>query len=192
LPSETTETGAYFARGAVSTNVFAAISFPIPLPTEIASTKVKAVDFAKGTGTLEAGQKEVKSVVKTGQGNFSVGAGILGTGIPLGTTITACTPASCNNATTLTLSQEATASGTEVELTELVFAECENPAHSGEAGTGNPEADPGYLCVYAASGRPVAAAKPGGGQGAGLSGAFVSSINTSEENNSGTFAVTAP
>jgi hypothetical protein len=128
----------------------------------------------------------VENVVKTGQGNFSVGAPISGTCIPAGTTIIAV------SLPTLTLSQAATCTQVGVELTEEPFAECENTAHSGTASTANPEADPGYLCIYAASGRPISALKPGGGGGAGFSGAFVSSINTSEENNSGSFAVTAP
>jgi hypothetical protein len=60
---------------------------------------------AKGTGTLTSGSTSVSGVT-TSEGNFRARMGIRGEGIPAGTTITAV------GAGTLTLSKEATASGT--------------------------------------------------------------------------------
>ena len=73
------------------------------------SNEVKGLEAAKGNGTLGAGSNEVTSVATTA-GQFVVGQPISGTGIPNGTTITAV------SGTTLTLSANATASGTGVAL----------------------------------------------------------------------------
>ena len=78
--------------------------------------------------------------------------------------------------------------------------ECENPDSSGLAGAENPEADPGYLCVYSqgsfpnGNGEITGIYKPGPcciGNGAGKSGATLYLESTEEfDFASGTFAVT--
>jgi hypothetical protein len=188
LPSGKTETGTYYVAGPESSIVKTAISFPIPLPAEIDSLHQKVNDNAKGTGDLTSGSALVINVVKTSTGNFTKGAEISGVGIPTGTTIVKV------EGSTLELSQTATASSTGVELTELPFPECENPSHPEVASAANPEADPGYLCVFAGSGsgRPTAAFKPVGGAGASTSGAILANVSPETGENFGTFAVTAP
>ncbi len=64
---------------------------------------------ASGTGTLASGSSEVSSLITT-IGQFTVGQPITGSGISSGTTILAV------SATTLTLSQNATASGASVAI----------------------------------------------------------------------------
>jgi hypothetical protein len=76
-------------------------------------------------------------------------------------------------------------------------ANCEDPAHEGVASVSNPEADPGYLCVYEGSIEPSGEFLPGsinlpqGGGGAGTSGATLAFMNGPEGGiATGTFAVT--
>lgn len=84
-------------------------------------------------------------------------------------------------------------------------AECENEAHAGSASPANPEADPGYICVYAATGsigsnllavrKSTADAFVGGG-GASKAGAILLAGETVTGGGAGyfagTWAVTAP
>ncbi len=78
--------------------------------------------------------------------------------------------------------------------------ECENPAHAGTASAANPEASPGYLCVYGGliSGNLDVSAMeiltPSGfGPGADVSGTLLlQEIEASEAYGNGTWAVTAP
>jgi hypothetical protein len=67
---------------------------------------------ATGTGTLAAHSKEVTELSPSA-GTFEAGQEVSGTGLPAGTTITAIEPAGPG---TVTLSAEATAAGTGVEL----------------------------------------------------------------------------
>ncbi len=79
-------------------------------------------------------------------------------------------------------------------------AECENPEHTGTASVENPEAEPGYLCVFAqaffAGGEVAGIFKPtalGGIEGAGTTGAILMVVSTEAfDGGIGTFAVTAP
>jgi hypothetical protein len=156
----------------------APLSFPIPLAAAISSGKVKSIDNAKGTGDLTAGSSTVDNLTIT-KGIFDVGSPISGTGIPAGTTITAKTE------TTLTLSAPATATGTGVTLTEGVRAECDNEEGTAPAFT-NPEADPGFLCVFVSGSAPAPfGASPNTKAGSVL-------LWTTEVDAIGTFAVTAP
>ena len=95
-----------------------------------------------------------------------------------------------------------------IERSETIFvpqpglsvpAECENTAHTGEAGVENPEADPGYLCVFQA-GIPVnmepgmEILRNGGlGEGASVAGATLAQDPKEAEpaRGEGTWAVTA-
>lgn len=80
-------------------------------------------------------------------------------------------------------------------------AECEDPAHTGSAGVENPEAKPGFLCIYVeltADTLVEETQAPGTGNGAGTMGTFVELVP--EEHSTfgefgkarGTWAVTAP
>lgn len=84
-------------------------------------------------------------------------------------------------------------------------AECDDPSHPGAPSTENPEADPGYLCVFAQAnfaGPPLPVEgiyRPGGAigvsatKGAGRSGAVVSLASEAEfDGVYGSYAVTAP
>ncbi len=76
-------------------------------------------------------------------------------------------------------------------------AECENTEHAGPAGLLNPEADPGFLCVWAAP-FPVDAGQlsniqaPDGNLGAGKTGAVLELTATEPDLGKGSWAVTAP
>jgi hypothetical protein len=83
--------------------------------------------------------------------------------------------------------------------TTSVPAECENTEHTGAASRTNPEADPGYLCVYNIAAINTNSSefeilKPGGGGiGAGNAGAMViQEIAAPEAHSEGVWAVTAP
>jgi hypothetical protein len=76
-----------------------------------------------------------------------------------------------------------------------VPAECENPTHTGSASAENPEASPGYLCVYGGPAREHMGAmevlSASGGPGADISGANVAGIpNAANAYALGTWAVT--
>jgi collagen triple helix repeat protein len=187
LPSKATETGAY-ATNAGGASGAQPISFNIPLAVPLDENHQKVVDFAKGTGDLTSGSSGVTNLNVT-KGFFSIGAPISGAGIPAGTTITACTP-ECGAPTGLTLSNAATATGTGVALTEGSFAECENGEHAGAASASNPEADPGFVCVFVGVGvTPSSVGDPTSGEeGAATSGGFLFVPGFGR----GTWAVTAP
>jgi hypothetical protein len=190
LPSGSTETGAY-AGFVPSGFVFASISFNVPLAAPLDGEHQKVADTATGTGNTTSGSNEVQNVIAS-EGSFSVGAPISGAGIPAGTTITATGGQFTEeNPGELTLSANATATGTEVALTEGLFPECENAAHAGTASPTNPEADPGYLCVFPAAGQsPAAVADPTtGSNGAATSGGYMAFNKVGLSR--GTWAVTA-
>jgi hypothetical protein len=80
-----------------------------------------------------------------------------------------------------------------------VPAECENTDHTGLASESNPEADPGYLCVYKrvainTNSVEMEILKPGlGGNGAAMTGAMLAQeVTAAEARAEGTWAVTAP
>ncbi|MFY9825768.1 MAG: hypothetical protein WAM82_30620 [Thermoanaerobaculia bacterium] len=74
-----------------------------------------------------------------------------------------------------------------------VNAHCDNGVGQA-ASVINPEADPGYLCVFAGfyGGIPNGVGQPDGNPGAGVSGAIVTATTGFEGNVIGTWAVTAP
>jgi hypothetical protein len=78
-------------------------------------------------------------------------------------------------------------------------AECENTEHAGAASFSNPEADPGYLCIYMITainveGSSMEILKPGlSGNGAGIAGTMLAQeITAPEARGEGTWAVTGP
>jgi hypothetical protein len=78
-------------------------------------------------------------------------------------------------------------------------ANCENADHAGNASPANPEASPGYLCIYRGAGvgfeNTMEFVSPSGGQGTGVSGvALLSEPNDTPNGNymTGSWAVTAP
>lgn len=78
-----------------------------------------------------------------------------------------------------------------------VPTECENPAHAGTASAANPEATPGYLCVYTTffenSGAVSLVFKSSEVQeGAGVTGAILILNSAAADTGWGSFAVTAP
>ncbi|HMJ72397.1 MAG TPA: hypothetical protein VK471_03415 [Solirubrobacterales bacterium] len=135
LPTEQTETGTYLIGSETGTGTFvgyaqATISFPIPLPAQLASSH----------------------------------------------TIYNADP------------------GTEVD------EKCESEDHPGNAGVENPEASPGYLCVFKAAASNMTEAEfvflrnGGNGEGAGVAGTTLNQAPATEAaaRNEGTWAVTAP
>jgi hypothetical protein len=82
-----------------------------------------------------------------------------------------------------------------IKLGGTVPAECEDPEHPGTAGPANPEADPGYLCVFVGRDDATTGANPlitklaGGAQGASTTGAYITSP-AAEAAFGGSFAVT--
>jgi hypothetical protein len=188
LPSKATETGVY---GVTTGNQYVSMPFTIPLAAPLNEEHAKVVDGAQGTGDLTSGSTELTNVIAT-KTKFREGSLISGTGIPAGTTITEVSSSAFTEGEpgTLTLSAAATASGTEVELKDLTPPECENTEHSGAADPTNPEADPGFLCVFASSGNPpFGALDPGTGEiGADVAGGLLFAQGFAQ----GTWAVTAP
>lgn len=81
---------------------------PSALPAGPSPSGATPVPPAKGHGTLTEGSPKVTGLT-VGEGRFTVGMGITGTGIPDGTTVTAVN----EEGHTLTLSQKASASGSE-------------------------------------------------------------------------------
>jgi len=189
LPSTKTEVGIFAASG--TENLKAAISFPIPLTagTFIFGPNVKTNESA-GTGELTSGSPTVKKVVVE-LGKFEVGGPISGSGIPAETKITA-TSGNFTEASPGTLTLDKNATATEpVGLTEGVLPECDNgEGAAGEAA--NPEADPGYFCLFYFSG--LAPSSPSGAF-ASAPGAVISWFPDEAEatpERYGSFAVTAP
>jgi hypothetical protein len=186
LPSGKTETGAYRAPAGSAGTV---ISFNIPLPAALDTEHVKFNDGAEAVGNLTNGSTTVTITQRIQK--FEVGYTVAGPGIPLGAKVVSCAPECGEEETEITLSAPATETKTGVTVNG-VLPECDNgaaPAASPE----NPEADPGYLCVFAASGQePTGVGKPGsstGDQGASATGGAIQSflgVST------GTWAVTAP
>jgi len=180
LPPGATEKGTWLAKETSE----AAISFPIPLAAPIEHT-VK-LDEAAATGDTETGSTEIKNIVATA-GTFDVGGTIEGAGIPAGTTIVSKSGKFTEaNKGKLVITNAATATATGVSLSEplTVPATCDNG--SGEAASAaNPEADPGFLCIFTLSG-----AYPNFVSGLTV-GAFFA-WTTEQTGSLGTFAVTAP
>jgi len=184
LPSGKTETGAYRAEAGAFA---AAISFNIPLATELDGSHVVVNNLATGKGDLTSGSSTVTNLAEV-VSEFQVGAPISGSGIPAATTITAA------SGTELTLSQAATATSAAVALEEGPFSQCDDGV-APEASAPNPEADPGYLCGFNASffNGPVTFAKPTTRfpvAGAAKTGAELFAFTS--EGGWGTWAVTAP
>lgn len=198
LPTNVTETGAWFGVTNGSGQLKTAISFSIPVAAEGTLVKVKGVKFpgaaSSGTGDLESGSKLVKNVT----GTFTAGSTISGTGVPANATISKKL-----SATEFELSAAATATGTGVALTATVTpppAECEDPTHAGTASVANPEATSGFLCIYVGrdenqTGATPAVLKPSAPNlaGAGFSktgGVIFLTNGGSEKEVWGTFAIT--
>ncbi len=84
-----------------------------------------------------------------------------------------------------------------IKLSGTPPAECEDAGHPGAASAANPEAQPGYLCVFVGTDEleleqnPLIS-KATGGFGASTAGALVSSPAAGGAPYGGTFAVTAP
>ena len=75
--------------------------------------------------------------------------------------------------------------------------ECENPDSPGDATVNNPEADPGYLCIYEETneGNALSYASPSGpgGHAVGRLGTFIAfEVGSPTGFSKGTWAVTAP
>jgi hypothetical protein len=205
LPSEKTETGAWTVTSNTSENVGpinTTISFPIPLASALAANKVHYVvgSPTEGHGDLTESSKTISNVT-TESGQFLPGEEISGTGIPVGALITAVD----SGAETLTLTANATASGTSVKLTAGVPASAA-AACSGTAAA--PTAAQGNLCVYATEetnigpsvGPPFHPINPPSSQpayvfgGADTSGALLTfgPAGSNPRHAYGTWAVTAP
>jgi hypothetical protein len=186
LPSGKTETGAYRALAGGAGTV---VSFNIPLPAALDTAHVKLNDGAEAKGNVTSGSTTITITQRIQK--FEVGYTVAGPGIPLGAKVVSCAPECGEEETEITLSAPATETKTGVTVNG-VLPECDNgvaPAASPE----NPEADPGFFCVFAASGQePTGIGKPGstsGDQGVSATGAAIQSflgVST------GTWAVTAP
>lgn len=186
LPSGATETGMYL----LSKGVSAAISFPIPLaaPIEEEPRHIRRNETtAKGTFTPESPTQLITNVV-TSKGEFEVGTPISGAGIPSGTTVIARSPEfgefTEGSPGTLTLSQSVTEAKTKSTIKGGVFAECDN-GEGVAASFKNPEADPGYFCLFASAGT---APEVSGF----ATGAFLGWESEPAFVRNGSFAVTAP
>jgi hypothetical protein len=186
LPPDKTETGAYRAPAGGAGTV---VSFNIPLPAALDTEHVKLNDGAEAIGNVTNGSTTITITQRIQK--FEVGYTVAGPGIPLGAKVVSCAPECGEEETEITLSAPATETKTGVTI-KGVLPECDNgvaPAASPE----NPEADPGFFCVFAASGQePTGIGKPGstsGDQGVSASGVAIQSflgVST------GTWAVTAP
>lgn len=156
LPANATETGAWrFSSGEsaklLGTFFFKEISFPIPLSAELDENHVwvlfAANTSAEGTADRTSGSNVVTNLSTTA-GKWSLGAPFVSaSAFPAGTTITACSP-DCSAPTSLTLSANATSTATGGTVRARVPTDCENGANATAASATNPEADPGFLCVY--------------------------------------------
>jgi len=188
LPSGATETGNYAISGAESLAV--AIPFSIPLPAPVPSSKTKANE-GSGVGNVTLGNTNIENVVAN-VGKFEVGGTISGAGIPPNATITAKSGGFTEaNKGTLTLSAAATETAAEVPLTEGVFPECDNGV-APDPSPFNPEADPGYACIFPTVGMlPTSSAfMPVGAPGAQFT--WSSAQATATPSRTGSIAVTAP
>jgi collagen triple helix repeat protein len=160
LPAGATLTGAWKFFSAESEafveQLWETISFPIPLEAPLDGDHAWVMfssagggTSAEGTGDVTSGSNTITNLT-TSAGKWAVGAPVVTTpsAFTAGTTITACSPSCGESATSLTLSANATISATGAVVRQRVPAECENAEHAGTAGPSNPEADPGFLCVY--------------------------------------------
>ncbi len=213
LPSEKSETGSWIVRTNTEEDngqSQTAISFPIPLKSALVETQVHYIagEAAEGEGELTSGSTTIHKV-EPKSGQFMAGQEISGTGIPAGTLIKAYN----QSEETITLSANATASGSNVQLNSAPPAS-ETEKCPGRASS--PTATKGNLCVYAIEEKnfaPAAVFRPGfvftinpptatgpvgpaTTGGSGTTGALLSlgstTAGTAERYAYGTWAVTAP
>lgn len=190
LPSKKTETGMFAASGKENTK--AALSFPIPLAVGTVIPGSKAiVNASAGEGDISTTTEPTKITnVVLSKGRFEVGGPISGEGISLGTKITAksgsFTPTSKG---TLTLSQPVTETKVGAQIAQSVLPECDN-GEGPEPEVSNPEADPGYLCLFYSSGLAPSISPIAFGPGAQMS--WSPTFAEVSPNRQGSFAVTAP
>jgi hypothetical protein len=209
MPSEATETGSFFAKTSTTGGAETALSFPIPLSSELTgNTIVKAALIPGGAHTGNGTVTEGSKVVTAASG-FEAGSLVSGTGIPTNAFIA---KKITNTELELSVAVESlVGTGVTETLTATarisVPSQCQNAGHPGEASAANPEATPGFLCVFplragtgpGSVGSPsFSAFKPSGGSGVAGLGASTSgsilSINGGGSENAviGTFAVGAP
>jgi hypothetical protein len=155
---EETETGAWYGETNGSGKVELPASFSIPLAADLDQEHVKFNPIpgtAKNiTGTLENGSKIVANTTSSG---LDPGTAVAGEGIPSGAYVH---KKISNNEFELSAEvsglSESPKNGVELTGTPRpVDPECENAEHPGAAGPENPEAKPGFLCIYAAHDGPV-------------------------------------
>jgi Collagen triple helix repeat (20 copies) len=191
LPTGSTETGAWSGVAPKEEAELISISFPIPLANTVSLANVKIIPAGvgrTGTGDTESGSNLIKNYDSTSP--ISVGSYIAGPGIPADTTVEEEI-----SSTEYKLSAPATATGTGVNLTVVAPSQCDNGTGAA-ASAENPEADPGFLCIFVAKGTsPQITFKPGAASnafGASTSGALLRLEGGSTEPASanGTFAVT--
>src|SRR4051812_41114036 len=191
LPNGSTETGAWSGVAPKEEAELISISFPIPLANTVSFANVKIIPAGvgrTGTGDTESGSTVIKNYDSTSP--IAVGSYIAGPGIPADTRVEEKL-----SSTEYELSAAATATGTGVNLTVVAPSQCDNGTGAA-ASAENPEADPGYLCIFVAEGTsPQVTLKPGAGSfavGASTSGALLRLEGGSTEPAAtrGTFAVT--
>jgi hypothetical protein len=176
---------------------------PLSLPLDLAHVLVVKYPgrSATGTGTLTAGSNVVTGVSLQVKNVASINSAVSGEGIPPGTTITKV----INAESKVELSQNATESGSKsLTLSPAAPpAECESEPIGTVASSENPEADPGFLCVYVGpeppeGGTQIGIKKAGAfgatSLGSSVSGAYLDLNATGGVGKEfwGTFAVTAP
>jgi Collagen triple helix repeat (20 copies) len=199
LPSGKTETGSWGGITNAAGVLRASLPFAIPISSPLTSAQSKVVKYpgfaGAGTGDLVEGSEFIENVTGIEEKKF-VNSLISGTGIPTGAFIRKFI-----SSTKLELSEpvEAGKTATGVALTTTVVpppAECES-AHAGTASAENPEAAPGFLCIYVGTegegGSAINAFKPGAFTGGGTStagGNVTVNIGGANQQYWGTFAVT--
>jgi hypothetical protein len=196
LPVGSTETGAWSIKIPASGTGEPALSFPIPLAASLALGNTKLNSLATGTGNTTNESEVITNLTHANQKPpWALGTPIAGPGIPSGAEIVEII-----SATEIKISQKATATGTAVSLSSSAWEQCDDGV--GEASTAeHPEADSGFLCVFAATPAvgavriiTVTSFKPGGTSsafGASTSGSKLKVTSTTAEDSvAGTFAVT--
>ncbi len=199
LPVGATETGTFATTTTASGAAQASISFPVRLEAALGSGSVNINKIPGGSKTGTGNIVEVsgkKNIVENATVGFEAGSNIQGTGIPAGTFI-----AKKLTTTSFELSQEATATGTGVALTATPRAaepQCEDASHPGVASAENPEAGPGFLCIYPSKdfkGSAEAIASPNiltvkpGGTGVAVAGATVAGTTLTISNAGAEFSL---
>jgi hypothetical protein len=195
LPTGATETGAWNLKTASFVGE-TSVSFPVPMENALPGAKVPLNSLATGTGELTEGSTLITGLTHTANTPpWARGTRITGTGIEAGTIIT-----EVEGPTEIVISQavEAGKSASGVALSSPVWPECDDgvgPAATAE----HPEADSGFVCLFAARAtgviQAISAFKSGSSEtsptGASRSGArLAGGSTTATDTVAGTFAVT--